>query len=274
MMDRKELLKKLFLAPVDTLTLLPFVTGTTLGLGAWAVDARSGLWWFSSAFLTLASLLIYIQRLALGWNKYQVKILEDAQEKESKQREAKLDDLFKRLKKDHDTRTDELLDDLRLVTGNLARNINESSGWVRTMALDIKVVVDELFNACVQYLEKSLELYQTAQSVRDGRIKQNNLDERERLIKEVRTSLQQLGDILANVRAINLKRATNSQAGAADSNGLEQLRRELGLKLQAAKDVEETVNPGAFAGIDVRKYINKGRETAAVEEGGQHGSGK
>ena len=136
-------------------------------------------------------------------------------------------------------------------------------GWVRSMALDIKVVVDQLFNACVCYLEKTLELFSTAQSVRDKAIRKMNLDEREKLIEEVQKSLRQLGDILANVRAINLKRATNAQGGTAEPAGLERLRKELALKLQSAKEVEDAVaGSGRLAepATSMKKYIEKARE--------------
>jgi hypothetical protein len=273
-MDKKELLKRVLLAPVDFLTLLPFVLGSTLGLGAWAVDARSGLWWFTSVLLMLLSPLIYVNRLALRWNQYAAEIVDKARARDEQDRQHKLDDLSRQLRFDNDKRTDDLLEDLRVVTDSLAKEVDGTSGWIKSMALDIKAVVDQLFNACVFYLEKTLELYTTAQSVRDKGIKKATLDERERLIEEVQKSLRQLGDILTHVRAINLKRASNSQGGAAESAGLEQMRRELALRLQSAKDVENVVtNSGSLAApvANMKRYIEKARETQK-EEGGGNGT--
>lgn len=270
-MHRKELLKRVLLMPVDLITLLPLVLGATMGLGAWAVDTRMGLWWFTSVFLILLSPLIYVNRLSLRWATYTQKALDNARIGEEQARQQELDDLRQRLQFDNDSRTDDLLEDLRVVTSSLAKEVGEASGWVRSMALDIKVVVDQLFNACVCYLDKTQELYATAQSVRNKTIKKENLDAREKLIEEVQKSLHQLGEILANVRAINLKRATSAQGGAVESAGLEQLRNELALKLQSAKDIESAVTSSgqlAVSGAGMRKYIEKARETQEKQGGG------
>ncbi len=36
-MEKKEIVKKLLVGPLDWITLTPFLTGVTVGLGAWAV---------------------------------------------------------------------------------------------------------------------------------------------------------------------------------------------------------------------------------------------
>jgi hypothetical protein len=270
MMDKKTMLKKVLLQSVDFLTLLPFLVGATLGLGAWALDVRSGLWYFGSVILMLLSGLIYGQRTALGWNRIVARVLAKWQEEQDQAREQKLDDLGLRLKGDGDSRTDELLGDLRVVARDLAREVGQSSGWVRSMTADTMTAVDQLFGACIQYLEKSLELYASAQSIKDKAIRRKILDEREKLIEEVQKSLHQLGDILMNVRAINLKYATTAPTGSTESDGLAQLRHELGLKLQAAREVEEAVNnPGQLlSGPDRKKYIDKAKATKETEGGG------
>lgn len=268
MIERKELIKRLLLKPVDVFTVLPFVLGVTTGLAAWAFDFRSGIWWFSSLVLILLAALFYVQRLALKWGSYSDRIIADWQAAETLIREQRLDELHVKLKKDNDKRTDDLLDDLRVVTGALAREVGQSSGWVRSLSQETMSVVDQLFGACIHYLDKTYELYTTAMSVKDKTIRKRHMDEREKLIEEVQKSLHQLGEILVNVRAINLKRATNSPVADPELAGLERLRKELSMKLHAAKEIEEAVAPKeGFQTPEMKKYIDKAKESQKQEGG-------
>lgn len=267
-MEKKELFKRVFLAPLDFITLFPLVVGATLGLGVWAFDARSGLLWFLSVCLMLISPLIYVQRLTLGWIRNVERVQQEWQMKQDQLREQRLDDLKIRLKKDRDKRTDELFDDLRTVIDRLTKESGAASGWMRSVSLETMDVLGPLFNACVHYLEKSLELFVTAESVNDKSIKKRTMDEREKLIGEVQKSLHQLGEILADVRAINLKRATSPQAGGGESDGMEQFRKELAAKLEAAREVERAVSTGVlFPGVDIKKYMDKAKEGQKKEGG-------
>jgi hypothetical protein len=176
----------------------------------------------------------------------------------------------RRLKSDSDARTRTLLEDLRVVTRDLDREVNRSQGWVRSLALETMDVATQLLTACVRYLEQCAELNQTAGSVNDPGIRKANLDERERLIKEVQKSLEQLAAILVNIRAINLKHAINPLPVSSDEAGLSRLRNELGLKLQAAREIDQAISPAQRRSDgDMRKYIDKANEKKNGEGGGQ-----
>jgi hypothetical protein len=268
--NRFSLLKRRLLYHLGFLTLAPLVAGATLGLGAWAVDARSGLWYFASVALMLLSGLTYVQRVALGWNRDTERLLEAWRTEQEQARERQLDEVSRRLQSDRDARTRTLLEDLRVVTRDLDREVKRSSGWVRPLATETMEVAAQLLAACVRYLEQCVELNRTAGSVNDPGIRKTNLDERERLIKEVQKSLEQLGAILVNVRAINLKHAINPSPVDSDEAGLSRLRNELGLKLQAAREVEQAITPAPRrADGAMRKYIDKANEKKVGEGGGK-----
>lgn len=235
-MNKKQLLKRLLLVPVDFITLLPFVVGASMGLCAWGFDSKSGLLWFSSWALMLLSVFgIYLPRLALGWGKNVEKVIAAAQAEEDNKRKQQLDDLFERLRGDGDKRTDDLLEDLRTVTGNIAKELKQATGWVQSMESNFRDSVEKLFRACVTYLEKSLELYQTAQTIKTRSIKLQALDQRKKLLEDVETSLNQLGGMLDWVRKMNL----NSGSTTETEGHVAEHQRELNMLMESARKVEE-----------------------------------
>ena len=230
-MERSEIIRKLLVGPLDWITLAPFLAGVTLGLGAWAVGQDSGVVVASSMILVLAAAGLYLNRLLFGWQENYEKIVAKWRDGVEKARDAELDRLYRELAQDGDPRTEALLKDLRTLTKAL---MNEQSETLAMSAFDIVSDVDKLFQRSVDYLQESLNLWQTAEDMERASIKEQLMAQRDVLIGEVEQSLENLGDVLGSV-----KRAAVS---THDGQRLADLREELTARLKIAEDVEERMS--------------------------------
>ncbi len=230
-MERSEIIRKLLLGPLDWITLAPFLAGISVGLGAWAVGQDSGVVVASSMILVLAAAGIYLNRLLFGWQENYEKIVAKWRDGVEKARDAELDRLYRELAQDGDPRTEALLKDLRTLTKAL---MNEQSETLAMSAFDIVSDVDKLFQRSVDYLQESLNLWQTAEDMERASIKEQLMAQRDVLIGEVEQSLENLGDVLGSV-----KRAAVS---THDGQRLADLREELTARLKIAEDVEERMS--------------------------------
>lgn len=212
--------------PMDWFTLGPFALGATLGLGAWAINLRSGITVAVSLILMLVSVGIYFQRLLFDWGEKYARAVRDWQREKDRERDNELDRLYLELKEDGDPRTEVLLKDLRTLTKTL---MSEKADNMAAGTFDLLPDVDRLFESCVGYLEESLQLWKTAATVERKSISTELLAQREVLISEVEKSLDRLGEVLGGI-----KRAAVSR----DGEELTRLREELKTRLRIAEDVE------------------------------------
>ena len=133
-MDKKEIIKRILLEPLDRITLSPFVIGLTLGMGVWALALEPGITLAASVILLLISSGVYLNRLIFGWNNNYEQIVAEFREKMEKNRDKDLDKLYRDLSKDGDSRTESLLKDLRTLTKAL---LNEQTDALAVNAFDI-----------------------------------------------------------------------------------------------------------------------------------------
>lgn len=230
-MDRKEIIKKLLMGPVDWITLTPFLLGITLGMGVWALSLEPGITLAASVILLLISAGIYLHRLFFGWNENYEKIVMKYRNEIEKKRDRELNNLYSELKKDGDARTETLLKDLRTLTKAL---LNEQSSSLAVDAFDIVADVDKLFQKSVDYLKESLELWKTATKMERESIKNELMKQREILIEEVEKSLENLGNVLGTLKKVSINSSNGQQ--------LAELREELNTRLKIAEDVETRIS--------------------------------
>lgn len=246
-MDKKSIVKKLLMDPVDWITLAPFLTGITLGLGAWAVSMESGIAVAAGVILILVSAGIYLNRLLFGWTANYEKAVAEWRESVEKGRDRELDALYLALRQDGDPRTENLLKDLRTLTKAL---MSEQTGSLVVNAFDIVSDVDKLFQRSVDYLKESLALWQTAEQMERESIKADLLKHREMLISEVEKSLENLGMVLGSIR--------KAVVSSRDGTQLAELREELTTRLKFAEEVEKKLmglRGGSISAQDEAQYL-------------------
>ena len=245
-MDKKEIIKRILLEPIDWITLSPFLAGVALGLGVWGLALEPGITLAASIILLLVSSGIYLNRLIFGWNDNYEKIVSELSEEIEKKRDNDLDALYRELSRDGDARTESLLKDLRTLTKVL---LNEQTDAFAAGAFDIISDVNKLFQRSVDYLRESFELWDTARKIEKESIRNELLEQREALIKEVEKSLENLGSVLGTIKKTTVNYGSKEQ--------LADLREELNSRLQIAEDVEKRISSirNKVSSEDEEKYL-------------------
>jgi hypothetical protein len=219
---RKKVLLDLFASPG---TLFPLVGGLSLLIASWA---------FSSAAAAVLGILGVLTGLGLSATKLIWKledITNDAYDyvhaEEVKKQEEKLDDLDQRLRKDHDPRTQNSLRELRKLYRSFAEDVQ--SGKLARSASEVMEVMGELFRKCVDQLEYSYELWQTARK-KPPEERDQVLQNREQVIEEVIDTVKHVERTVEQFRGFAAKRT--------DDN-LQQLRDELDEAIRVARRTED-----------------------------------
>jgi hypothetical protein len=231
-MDRSAYRKRVLLGLLTRpISLFPAVVGASALLAAWATGDWSG--WLP--FLGVAGMLIgvgnFLSSAFTGGGTVAERVVRSIRTEAEQDRERALDDLERRLTEDGDPRTEQSLRDLR----RLARTFGDSRGWVSALnagtGFDILSDVNRMFEASVRYLEKTLGLWHTAQSLEHPTARRALLAQRENLVEEVQRSLEHLGAVLGQLEVL--------RSGMDRDSDLRGLRAELDQNLDVARRVEE-----------------------------------
>lgn len=225
---RKRLWLRLITAPA---TLLPLIGGSTLLILSWALQFKSGLPAFAGILGVLGGIGTFVTRLLTGTDRLGEKVVAEMKAETEGARERELDRLERELAGDQDPRTEQALHDLRVLHASFEKGEMWSSDLNVQSGFDIVSGVNQLFAACVNTLQRTLELWHTAHGVATPEAKRPILERRERLVEEVTTSMRHLSNILAEVQTVSVSSDSTSKLG--------RIRDELDASLAVAKRVEE-----------------------------------
>lgn len=219
------------------LVILPFMVGSTAFASLFALGLK-GTAAVGALLVGLGGMLgsagMFFTKMILGKEDRVKKIFEDQRKKEKKAKRKKLDHFHHRLTMDGDSRTEDAMQDLRSLRDAfrqlnvIAPNLNQA------MIDEIQQRAKELFEQCLSSLEKSLQLWKTADSLASEIAKKPILEQREKLVSDVVSTVEHMSQTLAAVQGI-----TNRSEGDAR---LQQLRGELDQSLEVAKKVEQRVD--------------------------------
>ena len=146
-------------------------------------------------------------------------------------RQAALDDLDQRLvNADDDPRPEAALRDLRALLKAFEEMGSQADTAHLHVALEVRTKVQQLFDQSVHSLEQTLKLGDTAAQLRMPAARKPILDQREKVLDEVKAGIKQLGGTLAALQSLDV-------AGQTDAS-LSQLREELDQSLAVANRVE------------------------------------
>lgn len=210
---------------------LPAVAGASALMAAWGNLFSQGP---TLAFAGVMGLLISGGALATRWllkgDAIFNKAFVDLRIQAFEEQDAKLDALDKRLRGDDDPRPEAQLNDLRTMYRGFREQ--EWSGKVsQRSAVEIATTVEKLFKACIIFLERTAELWETAQKLRTKTAIQEMMQTREEIISEIGRSIQQLAKTIDGVRTLSV---VNDEAET-----LRRIRQELDSNLDVARRVED-----------------------------------
>ena len=221
---RRKVLLDLFAAPS---TLLPLVGGVTALIASWALGNDPALTFAGIAGM-LSGVGMFTTRLIFGIEQMTEQAYEYVESERRESQEAALADLERRLVQDGDTRTEALLRALRQLYAGFLTSIR-AQGEAAVGAVDVHDKVDEMFQVCVEQLEQSLALWQTAQPL-NGKARQRVLDQREEILREVQLTVDHIGSAVQRYQGLKLRKKNHDLA---------RLREQLDESLQAARAAEQ-----------------------------------
>lgn len=205
-------------------TLLPIAGGLTAWIASWAIGGNAAMN-FAGVAGVLTGVGVLATRLILQLDKITQKAYEHTLEKQRHEQEAALEHLRERLVRDRDPRTQNCLEELRLLYARLKEKVDK--GHVNAAAFGVIEGVDRIFHTCIAQLEHSVELWETAKQMR-GSARDELLQQREQLVLEICETVDHLGKSVEKFHAVT----TNK-----NRSELARLRSELDQSMQVARDV-------------------------------------
>lgn len=206
-------------------TLLPMVGGISALMASWAMNGNATLN-FAGVTGILMGAGVLVTRLIVGLESLTERAYDHLLQRQRQQQEQALEHLHQRLIRDQDPRTQNSLHDLQ----HLYKQLKEKTdrGDVNAAAFEVVRGVDELFQSCVNQLEHSVELWETASKLR-GPAREEMLRQRSQLVDEICDTVIHLGKTVDKFHAVT----TNK-----NRSELARLRSELDRSMEIAKEVE------------------------------------
>jgi hypothetical protein len=223
---RQKVMLDLFASPG---TLIPVVAGASALLLSWAIggDATANA---IGIIGIMGGIGHFASRLVLGLESMTQRAYEAILQRDEKQRKDALDKLEADLRQDKDGRTDACLKQMR----NLHDQFQSARAKNRLIANHPQLIsrVEEIFDASVLQLQRSLELYELSEKL-TGPAKKKALEEREQVIADVLETRDHMNAIIEQFHTFAIRR---------ESSELGRLRSELDETLQVAKRTEERMS--------------------------------
>jgi len=210
--------------------LLPPLIGVTMALAAWASRQFVEL----GAFAGLTGCVVGLGSLGTRWltrhDEITRKVFERMQTETLDSRDQKFDDLAALLATDEDPRTGEALDQLKVLQRSLD-DIRRNDTHNSVDASDLIRSSQNLIGHCLTSLERSFQLWRTAQAMLTKRARRELIDKREILVHEITESIARIAGAVDGIRTL----------GIEDNPGekLASIRTELDTNLELARRVDK-----------------------------------
>ena len=235
------------------LVLMPFMVGSAAFASLFALGLK-GSAAVGAVLVGLVGLLAsagtFLTKFILGRDDRVRQLVEASRDKAKRDKRKALDHFHHRLTMDGDERTETAMQDLRSLRQAFRELDKIAPDLNRAMIEDIQQRSEELFQQCVSSLEKTLQLWKTAEKLASEIARKPILEQREKLVGDVVQTVGHMSRTLAAVQGI-----TDRSDGDAR---LHRLRGELDQSLEVAKKVEQRID-SLLAGGSIQSLtkINK-----------------
>jgi len=223
---RQKVLLDLFASPG---TLIPIVAGVSALMLSWAIggDATANA---IGIIGVMGGAGHFASRLVLGLESMTQRAYEAILQRDERQRNKALDQLEKDLRSDKDGRTNACLNQLR----ELDDQFRSARAENRLVSKHPQLLsrMEEIFDASVSQLQRSLELYQLSTKL-SGVAKANLLAQREQVIQDVLRTRDHMSATIEQFHTFTVNR---------EASDLSRLRSELDETLLVAKRTEERMS--------------------------------
>jgi hypothetical protein len=236
MPDEKQIRRKILLRALGSpLVVGPFLLGMTVLTASWALGFRLSVGVFAALAGALMAGGAFVTRLLFRGDTLARKVTDELMQGEQQTQQKSLDTLDQHLAAaDDDPRPETTLRDLRALLKALDDLEAEADRVHLSTVVEIRSRAGLLFDQCVRSLAQTAKLWQTAQKLRTPAARQPLLDQRERLIADVQSTVKQLSDTLVGLQTLGSSEGSSTE--------ITRLREELDQSLAVAKTVEERVH--------------------------------
>ena len=238
MSEEKNIAKRVIADVISSpMVIFPFMVGTAAFASLFALGLK-GSAFLGAMLVGLSGVLgsggMFLTKMILGRDERVKKIIEESRDKAKKDKLKRLDHFHHRLTLDGDSRTEDSMQDLRSLRQAFRQLDKIAPDLNRAMIDEIQKRAEELFQQCVRSLEKSLQLWKTADSLSSELAQKPIMEQREKLVGEVVGTVEHMSRTLAAVQGITKKSDGDAR--------LQTLRGELDQSLEVAKKVEQRVD--------------------------------
>ncbi len=206
----------------------------SLGLGI-VLGHPLGFFGFMGVVGILLGVGMGATRWVLGYDQIARQAFEEVLSETERSHYAFLDGLEKRLHGDGDPRTIASVRDLRKIYRRLERAGMVGEGGSGELLPEIRDHSVELYESCVESLERTLAFWNAAQEMATREAREKLLRSREELLAEIRQSIHHLGATLDHLQTAALQSERPGQE-------LSEMRRELEMGLEVARRVSSRMD--------------------------------
>lgn len=238
LIDKKLFRQKYLLHLISNpFTIYPFAAGVLGVFASWVFNLEPQiLYLFAGAVVGLGLPIgALITKWTSGTDDIAKQVHEELLNEAHQQHEAELNALHKQLLKDGDQRTEQMLEELRILHESFQEEAMDT-GWMASLPLTVSAEiagkVSELFDQAVQCLKDTLKMHEKSRDSKLATIKRVLQQHREQQIADVQQTIVQLTNLYA--RVITLSPESNETE-------LSRLRTELDESLAFAKKVDEQI---------------------------------
>lgn len=230
--QRSATLTKAMMSP---LVLVPAIAGAIASAVAILLGSYTGWLFFAGVCGVVFAAGAAATQLIFRTDKLAQSVYEDSVKESRRAHEAHLTKLAWRLRRDRDDRTEEILDRLHRLYDRL-HEVGVFRGE-RGVGLypEISEKVVQLYWSCLKSLEQSWEFWKVASELSTPAAREQVLQRREDLLKDIQEGLGDLETTVDNMQTKQLQLGSGEQE-------LTQIREELDTGLQVARRVEQRMN--------------------------------
>lgn len=174
-----------------------------------------------------------VQRWFVGGDELTEQAWHDLQSKARQEHAKYLRELRRQLRGDRDPRTSNMLKKLQRIHDRLLMADRWQRDGANEMFEEVRVQANELYQACLRLLERSLEIWRASRDMATESARRQLRDSREQLVTEVQHSIDNLEQTLDHIQTSQLKQGSQVQIDAT------RLREELDEGLSVARHVEQ-----------------------------------
>lgn len=228
MIDQAEVRKQRFLSAITSRFFwVPAIVGTALGF-----LAESPLSWFGWAAVGVGVASV-VWRMTIGGRSLTNQAISKVKQKASREHRAYLRRLQRKLRRDRDPRTGEMLRSLRDLYGRLD-DMEFDPQQQQTWQVEVFGQIRNLYQSSLSALERSYELWDRANEMATDESREELLAWRDGVLQEVRQSIEQLSKTVDQVQASAMQREL-------PDGELSQMRSELEQGLEVARGIEQQI---------------------------------